>query len=236
MDMGPPESGSTSEAVRTTAAWRAAGEGADVAAAGRCLAAGIEVLSPLTAQFRFCGPQQVQEMLAAAPLGNYVIVHTSATPPTFGLTTSMPTGCGHARRIPRSSPRWHATTSSTPMRRSCGACSHCPTTVPSRTELAIGWRQARQRPDRLRGLCSAPAWRVVRRGGRVSVSVARQRRTHRGILMTVGSATRNSWTRQDVRICRGECVTPPRGRPGPTAASRSLDFQPRGRLACGGHH
>ncbi len=66
MDMDPAESGSTSEAARTAAAWRAAGEQGDVAAAGRCLAATIQVVSPLTAQFRFCGPQQVQNMLAAA--------------------------------------------------------------------------------------------------------------------------------------------------------------------------
>jgi len=66
MDMDPAESGSTSEAARTAAAWRAAGERGDVAAAGRCLAATIEVVSPLTAQFRFFRPQQVQDMLAAA--------------------------------------------------------------------------------------------------------------------------------------------------------------------------
>lgn len=65
MDMDP-ESGSASTTVRTTAAWRAAGERGDVEAAGRCLAPGIEVVSPLTAQFRFCGPHQVQDMLAAA--------------------------------------------------------------------------------------------------------------------------------------------------------------------------
>ncbi len=65
MDMDPAESGSTSEAARTAAAWRAAGEQGDVAAAGRCLAVTIQVVSPLTAQFRFCGPQQVQDMLAA---------------------------------------------------------------------------------------------------------------------------------------------------------------------------
>jgi len=59
MDRDPAESGSTSEVARTAAAWRAAGEQGDVAAAGRCLAATIEVVSPLTAQFRFCGPQQV---------------------------------------------------------------------------------------------------------------------------------------------------------------------------------
>jgi hypothetical protein len=66
MDTGPTQTGSTSEAARATAGWRVAGEHGDVAAAGRCLAAGIEVVSPLTAQFRFCGQRQVQEMLAAA--------------------------------------------------------------------------------------------------------------------------------------------------------------------------
>jgi hypothetical protein len=66
MDMDPAKSRSTSEAVRTAAAWRTAGERGDVAAAGRCLAAGIEVVSPLTAQFRFCGQQQVRDMLDAA--------------------------------------------------------------------------------------------------------------------------------------------------------------------------
>jgi len=66
MDMDRGGTGSTSEAARTAAAWRAAGEQGDVAAAGRCLAATIQVVSPLTAQFRFCGPQQVQDMLAAA--------------------------------------------------------------------------------------------------------------------------------------------------------------------------
>jgi len=58
MDMDLAKSRSTSEAVRTAAAWRTAGERGDVAAAGRCLAAGIKVVSPLTAQFRFCGQQQ----------------------------------------------------------------------------------------------------------------------------------------------------------------------------------
>ncbi len=66
MDKDPAGTGSTSEAARTAAAWRAAGEQGDVAAAGHCLAATIQVVSPLTAQFRFCGRQQVQDMLAAA--------------------------------------------------------------------------------------------------------------------------------------------------------------------------
>lgn len=51
---------------RTVAAWRAAGERGDAAAAVECLAPGVEVISPLTAQFRFHGVEQVGEMLAAA--------------------------------------------------------------------------------------------------------------------------------------------------------------------------
>jgi len=51
---------------RTIAAWRAAGESANVAAAARCLADDVTVISPLTAQFRFRGRDQVTEMLAAA--------------------------------------------------------------------------------------------------------------------------------------------------------------------------
>jgi hypothetical protein len=55
------------EAVaRTTAAWRAAGEQGDAEAAAGCLADEIEVISPLTARFRFRGPTQAQHMLAAA--------------------------------------------------------------------------------------------------------------------------------------------------------------------------
>ncbi len=50
----------------TIAAWRAAGESGDAAAAGRCLAPEIEVISPLTDRFRFRGPAQVTEMLTAA--------------------------------------------------------------------------------------------------------------------------------------------------------------------------
>jgi len=55
------------EAVaRTTAAWRTAGEQGDAAAAARCLAIEIEVISLLTARYRFRGPNQVQLMLSAA--------------------------------------------------------------------------------------------------------------------------------------------------------------------------
>jgi hypothetical protein len=50
----------------TITAWRAAGESGDAAAAGRCLAAGVELISPLTEAFRFRGPDQVTAVLAAA--------------------------------------------------------------------------------------------------------------------------------------------------------------------------
>ena len=50
----------------TIAAWRAAGEDGDAAAAARCLAPEVAVISPLTARFRFHGPAQVTDMLAAA--------------------------------------------------------------------------------------------------------------------------------------------------------------------------
>src|SRR5258705_910737 len=50
----------------TIAAWREAVERGDANAAGRLLAADIEVISPLTEQFRFHGPEQVTTMLAAA--------------------------------------------------------------------------------------------------------------------------------------------------------------------------
>jgi hypothetical protein len=50
----------------TIAAWRAAGENGDATAAARCLAPDVQVISPLTAQFRFHGPAQVTDMLAAA--------------------------------------------------------------------------------------------------------------------------------------------------------------------------
>ena len=50
----------------TIAAWRAAGEIGDAAAAGRCLAPEVELISPLTAAFRFRGPAQVTDVLDAA--------------------------------------------------------------------------------------------------------------------------------------------------------------------------
>lgn len=52
--------------VRTTAAWRAAGERGDAEAAGRCLADGVCLISPLTARFQFRGCGQVRDVLAAA--------------------------------------------------------------------------------------------------------------------------------------------------------------------------
>lgn len=48
------------------AAWRAAGENGDAAAAGRCLSPQVQLISPLTAAFRFHGPAQVTGVLAAA--------------------------------------------------------------------------------------------------------------------------------------------------------------------------
>lgn len=53
-------------AERTAAAWRAAGESRDAAAAAACLAPTIEIISPLTAAFRFRGAEQAREMLDAA--------------------------------------------------------------------------------------------------------------------------------------------------------------------------
>ncbi|MFC7544842.1 nuclear transport factor 2 family protein [Plantactinospora sp. GCM10030261] len=50
----------------TIAAWRMAGERGDAPAAVQCLAEEVEVISPLTAQFRFRGRTEVGDMLAAA--------------------------------------------------------------------------------------------------------------------------------------------------------------------------
>lgn len=50
----------------TLAAWRAAAEAGDAEGARRCLAADVTVISPLTAVFRFHGPDQVTDMLASA--------------------------------------------------------------------------------------------------------------------------------------------------------------------------
>jgi hypothetical protein len=51
---------------QTINAWRAAGESGDAVAAGRCLAPEVELISPLTAAFRFRGPARVTEVLTAA--------------------------------------------------------------------------------------------------------------------------------------------------------------------------
>jgi hypothetical protein len=50
----------------TITAWRTAGEHGDAAAATACLAPEVELISPLTAQFRFHGPAQVADVLASA--------------------------------------------------------------------------------------------------------------------------------------------------------------------------
>jgi hypothetical protein len=50
----------------TTAVWRAAAERNDVAAASRCLADGVVMVSPLTSAFRFRGPAEANDVLAAA--------------------------------------------------------------------------------------------------------------------------------------------------------------------------
>lgn len=62
----PPAAPSMTTAEATIASWRDAAERGDADAAGHLLAAGIEVISPLTEQFRFHGPEQVTAMLAAA--------------------------------------------------------------------------------------------------------------------------------------------------------------------------
>ena len=50
----------------TITAWRTAGENGDATAAAACLAPEVEMISPLTAQFRFHGPAQVTDVLASA--------------------------------------------------------------------------------------------------------------------------------------------------------------------------
>jgi hypothetical protein len=50
----------------TITAWCAAGESGDAAAAAFCLAPEVELISPLTAQFRFHGPAAVTDVLASA--------------------------------------------------------------------------------------------------------------------------------------------------------------------------
>jgi hypothetical protein len=61
-----PVAADDSPAAKTCAAWRSAGEHGDVAAARLCLSTNVQVISPLTAQFRFLGSDQTTEMLAAA--------------------------------------------------------------------------------------------------------------------------------------------------------------------------
>jgi ketosteroid isomerase-like protein len=48
------------------AAWRAAGERGDAAAAAECLADDVVLISPLTAQFRFHGREQIRPVLVTA--------------------------------------------------------------------------------------------------------------------------------------------------------------------------
>jgi hypothetical protein len=50
----------------TVATWQRANQTHDLAAARRCLAPGVELISPLTEAFRFRGPDEVTEVLAAA--------------------------------------------------------------------------------------------------------------------------------------------------------------------------
>lgn len=52
--------------AETTAAWRRAGEARDPAATADCLATDVQLVSPLTAAFRFTGREQVTDMLRAA--------------------------------------------------------------------------------------------------------------------------------------------------------------------------
>lgn len=56
----------TATAHTTTATWRLASEARDLALVTTCLAENVQVISPLTAQFRFTGRDQVRTMLTAA--------------------------------------------------------------------------------------------------------------------------------------------------------------------------
>jgi hypothetical protein len=56
----------TATANTTTATWRQASESRDAALVTTCLADNVQVISPLTAQFRFTGRDQVRTMLTAA--------------------------------------------------------------------------------------------------------------------------------------------------------------------------
>lgn len=53
-------------ATQTAARWRRAGEGRDADAAIACLADEVQVISPLTAQFRFTGRDHAGDMVRAA--------------------------------------------------------------------------------------------------------------------------------------------------------------------------
>jgi hypothetical protein len=52
--------------AQTTETWRRAGEARDAEMIGPCLASGVQLISPLTEQFRFRGREQVRDVLAAA--------------------------------------------------------------------------------------------------------------------------------------------------------------------------
>ncbi len=64
--MNVNETSESTPAGRRIRAWRAANEAGDSRAAIDCLAADVQFISPLTAQFRFRGRDQVGEVLAAA--------------------------------------------------------------------------------------------------------------------------------------------------------------------------
>jgi hypothetical protein len=53
-------------AAQTTARWRLAGEARDSGQAAECFSDDVQVISPLTAQFRFRGREQAHQMLTAA--------------------------------------------------------------------------------------------------------------------------------------------------------------------------
>jgi len=85
--------------------WCAAGEQGDAGRAARCLAQDVELISPLTEQFRFVGREQVRELLTAAFTainGNHAYPVCSA--PADGLAdswTSAPKGTGDVSASPR---------------------------------------------------------------------------------------------------------------------------------------
>lgn len=57
---------SSSSTPEFVARWKRAGEQGDVADAVACLAKDVELVSPLTAQYRFTGRDQVHDVLASA--------------------------------------------------------------------------------------------------------------------------------------------------------------------------